>query len=229
MDALMSGLAVAGGLVIRLLLVVAVVAALFAVMAIVYYPARGVGRAVLRGLGLERAGNVLARHGVFYAPSHLWLKEETGGVVRVGLDDFARRLLPAADVIKMAPEGTVLHKGDPLAQVTVGGRSIAVAAPADGEVLEVNDDVERNPGGVDHPYTGGWLVTMRPVDELYRRLPHEQSAVEWLRAEQDELSHRMERELGVHAADGGEPLVPWKVAIPVERRLAIAESYLSRV
>src|SRR6187401_3529507 len=76
--------------------------------------------------------------GIFYGPGHTWARIETDGSVRVGLDDFARRLLGRFERIETAPEGAALHRRDAAFVVHQGTKSAGFAAPVEGVVTAVN-------------------------------------------------------------------------------------------
>ena len=91
-----------------------------------------------------------------------------------------------------------------------------------------NAALASRPALLSRSYTGGWLVEVRPQDGSWTKLPRADEAVRWLRDEQVNLSHKVERELGIAGADGGETLAPWDVALPASRRLALAKELLAQ-
>ena len=217
----------AGGLVLRGLLLVALAFTFVALVAAVYHGGRGLRRLGLRMRHLADADRVLARDDVHYAKSHLWLRG-TKERLRLGLDDLVRRLVPTPDVVELAAVGVTVQRGQPLARLRTAGRTLDIPSPLTGQVVAQNRELVSRPGLLSRSYTGGWLVEVRPQDEGWKQLPRADAAVRWLREEQVQLSHKVERELGIAGADGGEPLAPWEVALPVSRRLALAKELLAQ-
>jgi glycine cleavage system H protein len=225
MDTIFSGASVVTGLLVRLLVVIAAAAVVVLLAWGVYLLFGLAQRAWLRARHLSQADRVLARGDVHYTPGHLWLRPD-GEHVRLGLDDLLRRVLPTLETIWLPREGTRVRRGEALATLRLGSRLLEVPAPVDGEVVQVNSELARDPTLLRFPYTRGWLVALRPKDHRYSAYPQGGPAVQWLRTEQQRLSHRVERELGIAGADGGEQLIPWQVAVSPERRMDLAEGLL---
>ncbi len=227
MDALWSGMAVFGGLVARLLFVLGVVFALVGVVTAGYYGFRAFRRMWLGSRHLRDADRVLARDDVHYAPSHIWVRAGDARV-RLGMDDLVRRVAPPPETVELAEVGAQLRRGDPIARLRVDSRTLEIPAPMDGKVVAVNKAVTRRPALLRRAYSSGWLVEVRPADQGWTRLPRGSDAVRWLRAEQELLAHRVEHELGIAGADGGELLVPWEAHLAPARRIALARELLTQ-
>lgn len=101
--------------------------------------------------------------GLHFHRGHAWVGGPCGGVVRVGMDDFATRLIGPIDGVDLPTPGTRLVQGETGFTIRVGERAVPVLSPVDGEVVRVNADAVRAPGIVgDDPFGGGWLVEVRP-------------------------------------------------------------------
>lgn len=124
--------------------------------------------------------------GVFVAPGHAWMELRPAGDVRLGADRVPLTLLGGVDAVELAPEGSVLHRGDPVAVLRKGEREVKVRTPVDGEVTAVNPALGRRPATLDeHPFGGGWLVRLAPrnLGEALKRMFVADGAVEWMRRE----------------------------------------------
>lgn len=142
------------------------------------------------------------------APNHTWLAPRKGGVA-IGLDEVAERILPSATSVELPRPGMVIHRGDPVVVIRAGKRAVRVGSPVNGTVSAVNRRLGRSPGLVkEEPYGRGWLFAVTPADERWKELPGGLRGDAWLLAEKRRLSHFLEDELGVAAADGGELLAP---------------------
>ncbi len=143
------------------------------------------------------------------APNHTWLAPRRQGTLAIGLDEVAERILPSATSVELPRPGMVVHRGDPVVVVRAGKRAVRVGSPVDGTVAAVNGRLGRSPGLVkEEPYGRGWLFAIAPADEGWKELPGGLRADTWLLAEKRRLSHFLEEELGVAAADGGELIAP---------------------
>jgi len=150
--------------------------------------------------------------GLFFHRAHTWCNLLFSGQIKVGVDDFAQRLLGRIDSITLPPVGLAVTQGQALATIRQGGRTATLVAPVDGVVCAVNGEVARTPGLLKRdPYTRGWLVAVRPTDLAgnLRRLAVGDAALAWLKAEVLRLHEFLHGTLqhdglvGATAADGG--------------------------
>lgn len=105
-----------------------------------------------------------------YAPNHTWARFRENATARVGIDDFAARLVGPADAIELPEEGRVVRTGEPIAILRRRGREARVLAPVGGIVVRVNKDAQHAPVTVaKSPYDSGWLCEIK-TRELRRDL-----------------------------------------------------------
>jgi glycine cleavage system H lipoate-binding protein len=143
------------------------------------------------------------------SPGHTWLEPRRDGTLTVGVDEIASAILPSATAVDLPLPGMVVHKGDPIAVVHAGKRAVRIPAPADGVVERVNRRLRRNPSLVKlEPYRGGWLFSIAPDDDAWKKLPGGLRADTFILSERRRLAHFIEDELGLAAADGGELVAP---------------------
>ncbi len=101
--------------------------------------------------------------GVFVGPGHAWLRMGDGDRVWVGADPLPVSLLGDIDHAVMAAAGSEVRRGDPIAVIRRGHRSVAVASPVDGVVDAINPGVRDDVHSVaSDPYGSGWLVRIEP-------------------------------------------------------------------
>lgn len=99
-----------------------------------------------------------------YAESHEWFLVD-GETVTVGLSAFAVDQLTDVTFVEMKPPGTEISVGESLGEVESVKTTSDVFAAVGGEILEVNSELEANPGLINEdPYGQGWLVKMSIVD-----------------------------------------------------------------
>ncbi|MDQ7037949.1 MAG: glycine cleavage system protein H [Aquificota bacterium] len=90
-----------------------------------------------------------------------WVKEEGQGIYSVGMMAVLAALTYPLYSIKVKPVGTKLNFDDNLAVIEAGKRIAAFPTPISGEVVEVNEEVVRDPERVNRrPYTS-WIAKLR--------------------------------------------------------------------
>ena len=135
---------------------------------------------------LPTLGAVTAPAGLFLDAGHTWLGLEPSGLARVGVDDLARRALGRLDAVELPDPGTRVRRGETLFSVRQGDRVAAFAAPVDGVVAAVNDDLRDAAEAVEaDPYAGGWICALRPegIGSSLRKLFIGEEASAWLKRE----------------------------------------------
>jgi glycine cleavage system H lipoate-binding protein len=172
----------------------------------------------------RRAG--AARGSARFAPGHTWLAPRgRRGVLAVGVDEIAEKILPSATALELPAPGMEVHRGDPIAVIRAGRRAIRIGAPVDGTIVGVNRRARRDPALVKtDPYGRGWLFLLAPADDSWKRLPGGPSGDVWLADERRRLARFVDDELGLAAADGGELVAPAPALLGEEgwRRLVAA-------
>jgi glycine cleavage system H lipoate-binding protein len=158
----------------------------------------------LRSRRVVRAGRFSFRRGSFHAPNHTWIAARAPAELMLGIDDLARELLPSVTSLELPRPGMVVRRGEPIAVLHAGRRSVRIEAPLNGLVVRANGRVAGDPGLVKRdPYGEGWLFSLTPADASYMSFPAEAEAGAWLRREAERLERFFEHELGLAAADGG--------------------------
>lgn len=151
--------------------------------------------------------------GLFVGAGHTWARLDADGSIRVGVDDFASRLLGRLDRLEVASEGAALARDDAAVVLHQGSKSVALASPIEGTVTAVNTDVLQHPEQLrTEPYERGWLLRIRPrhlASEL-RELRIGDEARDWLRQEVARFADFLGRQLpadavGATLQDGGLP------------------------
>jgi len=141
--------------------------------------------------------------GLHLHPGHTWARVEADGLVTVGMDDLATKLVgPIA--IKLPPVGASVLQGEAALAVTDGARSVNLAAPVDGTVVAVNDGSHAH----EDPYGAGWLFRVRAprLKANLRQLLSGSTALRLLEDASERLAQRMNPELGAVLQDGGVPI-----------------------
>src|SRR5512138_238020 len=75
--------------------------------------------------------------GIHLHPGHTWARLEPDGLVAVGADDFAHKLVGAA-AVDLPSLGDHVAQGEPAFELGDGERSVPMLSPIDGTVVAVN-------------------------------------------------------------------------------------------
>ena len=145
-------------------------------------------------------------HGYYLHRGHTWVKIEEGSTVRIGLDDFALRLLGPLDRIEAPLLGKELEQGRGDIMLGRGSNMARVQSPVGGVVTDINPEL-RETGSLANqdPYTQGWVMRLHSshLRRDIKNLLIGEEASAYLDKEIDSLYEVIEEEVGPLAADGG--------------------------
>ena len=150
--------------------------------------------------------------GAFISEGHCWLTLESEGAVRVGIDDFAKKLLGKIDDIEYPNLGMKVKAGQPLFSVRIGKRTTSFAAPISGQVTKINKYLAENLSSLEATsYGQNWvcIIDADDFDADLKNLKIGKSAVNFYQAEIDRfLAFVRESQKAKSNADeaAGEPL-----------------------
>ncbi len=144
--------------------------------------------------------------GYYLHPGHTWIKIEKNNEVRIGIDDFALRMLGPLDRIDAPLVGKEIHQDREEISVFRGSNRATFASPINGVVTAVNFDV-RKQGSIANkePYTDGWVLRVHcnTLRHDLKKLMFMDETENYTKDEVDGLYDILERETGLAAADGG--------------------------
>jgi glycine cleavage system H protein len=106
---------------------------------------------------------------VRYTEDHEWARQE-GDLVKVGVSDYAQDQLGDIVFVELPEVGASFGKGDEFGTVESVKAVSELYMPVGGEITAVNVDLEEQPELVNKdPYTGGWMIEVRPGNsgEIY--------------------------------------------------------------
>jgi glycine cleavage system H lipoate-binding protein len=162
--------------------------------------------AVVRPVEVMEVEGCRVPQGYYLHQGHAWVKIEEGSSVRIGIDDFALRLLGPIDRVETPLLGKAVAQGDPQVEVNRGEHHARLLSPLSGVVTAVNAKLrEQGHLANDDPYTEGWVMTLHSKDlrrEIKGLMIAEQSA-KFLEQEVERLHHLIEEVSAPLAADGG--------------------------
>ena len=144
--------------------------------------------------------------GYYFHNGHAWARIESGGYIRVGLDDFALKVLGEADALDLPLIGKELDQSKAGWGLKRKDNLADVLSPIDGVIMEVNSKVRENPKLANNePYGDGWLFMVRTPDikGTMKQLMVDQDSLSWINTEVSHLETMIEEVAGPLAADGG--------------------------
>ncbi|MGE5135449.1 MAG: glycine cleavage system protein GcvH [Gemmatimonadota bacterium] len=100
-----------------------------------------------------------------YTAEHEWVAIN-GSVASVGITDYAQRALGDVVYVSVPAPGSRVTAGEPCGEVESTKSVSDLYSPVDGEVTEVNPEVDEDPGLVNSdPYGAGWLMKVQLDDD----------------------------------------------------------------
>lgn len=134
------------------------------------------------------AGEFTIPGGVLVSSGHCWASLADDGTAKVGVDDFAGKLLGRVDAIEMPEVGSKVKAGQRLFSIRQDGRQAHFHAPLSGTVVAVNPNLGKNSGGLEQlSYGSDWICAVEGED-LDAELPElkiGKSAVAFFQADID--------------------------------------------
>lgn len=166
-------------------------------------PGRHAGATAMR----PAAGWFQVPAGVHVHPGHTWARLEADGLVSVGIDDFAAKLVgPGA--VELPALGEKVAQGEPALEIGHDSRTVPMLSPVDGTVVAVNTAARENPGALADPYGAGWLFKVKAprLAANFRQLLAENPARRFLEDAGEAIALRMDPQLVHVLQDGGAPI-----------------------
>ena len=95
-----------------------------------------------------------------YTKDHEWIA--IGEIATVGITDFAQRELGDIVYVEIETVGELLKADEVFGTVEAVKTVSDLFLPVDGEILELNEDLETSPEDVNNdPYDKGWMIKMK--------------------------------------------------------------------
>lgn len=99
-----------------------------------------------------------------FSEDHEWVRLD-GDVATIGITYYAQNELGDIVFVELPEPGTTVSVGGDMATVESFKAASSVYAPVSGEVLEINDSLEADPGQVNtDPQGEGWFVKIKVED-----------------------------------------------------------------
>lgn len=101
---------------------------------------------------------------LYYHRDHMWVKVEDGKA-RVGYNDWAQEAAGKLVNLNTRRAGRSVKAGKTLGTVESGKWVGPLKAPVSGPILELNEEVLKNPSLINEdPYGRGWIAVLEPTN-----------------------------------------------------------------
>lgn len=118
-----------------------------------------------------RANEFAIPGGVFISQGHSWAAVSEDGSTRVGIDDFAKKLIGRIDEIILPSLGMNVKRGGPLFTARKGDRRITFRSPVSGKVVNTKTSLAQSADVLEKtPYENNWICII-DADHLDSELP----------------------------------------------------------
>ena len=109
--------------------------------------------------------------GVFISDGHCWANVSEDGSAKVGLDDFAKKIVGKIDSVGLPNLGMTVKKGQSLFTIEQGTRNISFKSPVSGKVKEINKFINDEIDSLNvTSYDQNWICEI-DADELDSEIP----------------------------------------------------------
>jgi CheY-like chemotaxis protein len=110
---------------------------------------------------LLSAGEFAIPGGVFIAKNHCWISMEQDGTVKLGIDDFAKKLIGKINDAELPNLGMAIQCGQPLFSLKQGARTITFNSPISGKVMKINSALTKDLERLEiTPYDRNWFCVL---------------------------------------------------------------------
>ncbi len=117
---------------------------------------------------------------MFISDNHTWASIEQNGIINVGIDDLAVKIIGGIDDVNLPNIGMNVKSGNPLFNVKIGNRTISFLSPVSGRILETNNELSENLELLKiNAYDKNWLckIDAENLDEELKNLKIGKAAV----------------------------------------------------
>jgi len=163
-----------------------------------------------------------------YHPGHTWALSESPNLVRIGIDDFASKLVGKVESVTLPQRGQWIRQGQKVWSMMRNGVKVDMVSPIEGSVADINEALVADPSlaGTD-PYGDGWMVTVQSPDAKtnFRNLLSGALARWWTEESSMRLQRLMPSALGALAQDGGIAVDDLASILPAEQWTKITREF----
>jgi len=117
---------------------------------------------------------------LYYHQEDTWVKVETDGNVKIGMDDFYQKQAGDTTYVDLPFEGDAVTQGETCGKIQSSKWVGKFVSPISGEIVEVNRELENDCRLINKdPYGNGWIIKVKPsnLDAELKNLAHGTDAV----------------------------------------------------
>jgi glycine cleavage system H protein len=142
---------------------------------------------------------------IYYHLGHSWAAPEGKNLVKVGVDDFAQKLVGKINAIQVPGIGSTINQGDKGWTLEVDSKSIDMLSPVDGKVVAINEKIVNSPENVNkYPYVSWLMKVESPRFSVNKKqLVSGTLAKKWMEEVRENLLSKMSYNAGLVYQDGG--------------------------
>ncbi len=100
-----------------------------------------------------------------YAKTHEWVRTLEGGMVEIGLTDFAQEELGDLVFVNLPQPGDSVTAGESFGDVESVKAVSDVYSPVSGEVAEINEALLNSPQSINQAPYEAWFIRVKDVTE----------------------------------------------------------------
>ncbi len=101
---------------------------------------------------------------LYYSDEHLWVLSE-GDIATLGITDYAQNELLDIVFVELPDVNVDINQGEAFGSIEAVETVTELISPISGEVLEINESLERDPKQINRdPYGDGWLIRVQIHD-----------------------------------------------------------------
>ena len=148
----------------------------------------------LSGSDHLKSGEFAIPGGVFISKDHCWVSIDQDGNAKIGIDDFANKLLGKIEKIDFPNLGMEIKKEQPLFSLKQGHRNITFASPVSGSVAKINSNLKEDIDLMEvTPYETNWIcaIDANSLDDEIKELQIGKSAVSFYQEEIEKYQEKI--------------------------------------
>jgi glycine cleavage system H lipoate-binding protein len=139
---------------------------------------------------------------LYYHKGHTWALPE-GDFIKIGMDDFAQKLIGKPKAFHLPKVGTSIYQGEPGWEVEIDGKRAEMLSPVSGEVIEINENLLRSPQIINEDPYSAWILKVRPKKSSLKNLLKGSLVDVWMDETIEKLRERVGENIGRVYQDGG--------------------------
>jgi CheY-like chemotaxis protein len=139
--------------------------------------------------GSQHEFNVPA--GIFISQNHTWVNVEMNGAARVGIDDFARKIVSKIDGVELPKLDKEVNKGELLFSIKRNSHTIDISSPISGKITLINTEHIEHPELIAlNPFELSWMCCIEPsnLSEELHSLKIGADSISWYKGEIDKYT-----------------------------------------